>query len=57
MENTSRKACAALMPSTLNGDTLAFIATVPEPGEWPFIVARLGLVGMLLAAALAPDHP
>jgi len=29
-----------------NGD-LAFTAAVPEPGEWAFMMAGLGLVGMI----------
>ena len=57
MENTSRKASAASIPWILNIDTLAFTAAVPEPDEWAFMMAGLGLVAMLLAAALAPDHP
>jgi hypothetical protein len=32
---------------TLNNDTLAFTAAVPEPGEWAFMMAGLGLVGMI----------
>ena len=32
---------------TLANDTLAFTAAVPEPGEWAFMMAGLGLVGMI----------
>jgi hypothetical protein len=32
---------------TLADDTLAFTAAVPEPGEWAFMMAGLGLVGMI----------
>ena len=32
---------------TLSNDTLAFTAAVPEPGEWAFMMAGLGLVGMI----------
>jgi hypothetical protein len=32
---------------TLGNDTLAFTAAVPEPGEWAFMMAGLGLVGMI----------
>jgi hypothetical protein len=47
VENTSRKTCADSTPWTLNNDTLAFTAAVPEPGEWAFMMAGLRLVGMI----------